>query len=214
MHGLPALLAGDVWRERAAMSCGGDGTDKNPSFDRNKFCPAECSRTGAVNAGKSVGCDVRKVRSCRKTAGIHLHSPQKRIRKRHAHVYRLVPVPAPSRPWGPVAKDCRNSLRRRYCSPGTYSSGNCCRFSRHSLLIPSRAWTAAWGTCAGTKVILISLRSAARVLKIPGPGRRRFRKRVVWPAGEQASGSCGVRGRERRCVAVFSLSLRVIEYGG
>ena len=46
------------------------------------------------------------------------------------------------------------------------------------------------------------------------PGRRRFRKREVWPAGEQASGSCGFRGRERRCVAVFSLSLRVIEYGG
>ena len=163
MHGLPAPLAGDVWRERAAMSCGGDGTDKNPSFDRNKFCPAECSRTGAVNAGKSVGCDVRKVRSCRKTAGIHLHSPHKRIRK------------------------------RRYRSPGTYSSGNCCRFSRHSLLIPSRAWTAAWGTCAGTKVILISLRSAARVLKIPGRD-----------GGDSANGKCGRRGSRRPVHAVFA----------
>ena len=39
----------------------------------------------------------------------------------------------------------------RYPDPGTYSSGNCCRFSRHSLLIPC----ATMGTDAGAKVCLI-----------------------------------------------------------
>ncbi len=94
---------------------------------------------------------------------------------------------------GQWQKIAGNSLRRRYRSPGTHSSGNCCRFSRHSLLIPSRAWTAAWGTCAGTKVILISLRSAARVLKIPGRD-----------GGDSANGKCGRRGSRRPVHAVFA----------
>ena len=40
-------------------------------------------------------------------------------------------------PGGPVAQECRNE---KALAGGTHSSGNCCRFSRHSLLIDRRPY--------------------------------------------------------------------------
>ena len=43
-------------------------------------------------------------------------------------------------PGGPVAQECRNE---KALAGGTHSSGNCCRFTRHSLLIPLHGETIA-----------------------------------------------------------------------
>lgn len=104
----------------------------------------------------------------------------------------------------------------RYRSPGTYSSGNCRRFSRHSLLIPFRAWPGGMGNLCRDKGNINfraqcstgSENSRSGAAETPRTGG------VAVCAREAVSGPCGFHGRERRCVAVFSLSLRVIEYGG
>ena len=41
---------------------------------------------------------------------------------------------------GPVAQECRNE---KALAGGTHSSGNCCRFTQHSLLIPLHGETIA-----------------------------------------------------------------------
>lgn len=73
------------------------------------------------------------------TSGTQCHRPKRSVRRRACpkkeilppgdarQVFWLVPAATPSRP-EPVAKECA-------AIDGTYSSGNCCRFTRHSHLI-------------------------------------------------------------------------------
>lgn len=85
----------------------------------------------------------------------------------------------------------------RYRSPGTYSSGNCRRFSRHSLLIPSRAWPGGTGNlCRDKGNINFRAQCSTGSENSRFGGRRRLRERAVWRYA---------RGRRCPAHAVFTV---------
>ena len=83
-------------------------------------------------------CNETKWKSALHALSIHAHSPQAAKPICHARqVFWLIPVTTPSR-FSPVAEIVDPSCARFWA--GTYSSGNCCRLSRHSLLIGRRLY--------------------------------------------------------------------------